>query len=149
MASGSCSASKNIPCDTQTSTEIETDSLLKRKSDDIGWNYGVLADPHNKDSVKFLLCEKVMSGGIRRLKEHIGQISGNVTSCKKATKEDQAKCRNAINESKAKKVKTKEFQEELLSSVNIKGSNSSQQCQEAHSLGPMDRLLQLLTRKHH
>ncbi|CAA0833515.1 hAT transposon superfamily protein [Striga hermonthica] len=80
MASGSSSASKRIPCDTRTSNEIETDSLLKRKSDDIGWNYGVLADPHNKDRVKCLLCEKVMSGGIRRLKEHIGQISGNVVS---------------------------------------------------------------------
>ncbi|CAA0817048.1 hAT transposon superfamily protein, partial [Striga hermonthica] len=41
-------------------------------------------------------------------------------------------------------MKTKEVQEELLSSVNIKGLNveSSQQCEkakESHSLGPMDR----------
>ncbi|CAA0816157.1 hAT transposon superfamily protein [Striga hermonthica] len=141
----SSSASKSTPCDSRTSTEAENDSqVFKRKSDDIGWNYGVLADPYNKDRVKCVLCSKVMSGGIRRLKEHIGQISGNVVSCKKATKEDQAKCRNAINESKAKKMKTKEVQEELLSSVNIKGLNveSSQQCEkakESHSLGPMDR----------
>ncbi|CAA0812145.1 hAT transposon superfamily protein [Striga hermonthica] len=141
----SSSASKSIPCDSRTSIEAENDSqVFKRKSDDIGWNYGVLADPYNKDRVKCVLCSKVMSGGIRRLKEHIGQISGNVVSCKKATKEDQAKCRNAINESKAKKMKTKEVQEELLSSVNIKGLNveSSQQCEKAkefHSLGPMDR----------
>ncbi|CAA0833675.1 hAT transposon superfamily protein [Striga hermonthica] len=141
----SSSASKSTPCDSQTSIEAENDSqVFKRKSDDIGWNYGVLADPYNRDRVKCVLCSKFMSGGIHRLKEHIGQISGNVVSCKKATKEDQAKCRNAINESKAKKMKTKEVQEELLSSVNIKGLNvgSSQQrekAKESHSPGPMDR----------
>jgi hypothetical protein len=95
---------------------------LKRKSTDIGWEYGVLADPNKLDSIKCLLCEKVMSGGVHRLKHHIAQITGNVALCPKATKDDQIKCRNAINEVKGKKKGKQEDDDALRADVNI-GSN--------------------------
>jgi len=39
-------------------------NLLRRNSDDVGWEYGVLVDANNKDKVKCKLCDKMMQGGI-------------------------------------------------------------------------------------
>ncbi|KAF3586047.1 hypothetical protein F2Q69_00028417 [Brassica cretica] len=36
---------------------------LKRNSNDIGWEYGILCDAKNPDRVKCKLCSKEMSGG--------------------------------------------------------------------------------------
>lgn len=44
-----------------------------------------------------------MCGGINRLKQHIAQIKGNVSSCPKATKNDQIKCRDALLDNQNKK----------------------------------------------
>nr|VDD20646.1 unnamed protein product [Brassica oleracea] len=45
---------------------------LKRNSNDVGWDYGVLCDARFPDKVKCILCGKEFSGGIYRMKEHIG-----------------------------------------------------------------------------
>ena len=37
----------------------ESANLLKRNSDDVGWEYGVLVDPNNKDKVKCKLCKEM------------------------------------------------------------------------------------------
>ena len=95
---------------------------LKRKSTDIGWEYGVLADPIKVDRLKCILCDKVMSGGVNRLKHHIAHITGNVAPCPKATKVDQIKCRNAINEVKCKKKGKQDDDDALREDVDI-GSN--------------------------
>jgi len=54
---------------TETDTAVATPApenegvnLLKRNSDDMGWKYGVLVDPKNKDKVKCKFCNKVMQG---------------------------------------------------------------------------------------
>ena len=81
----------------------ECSSVLKRNSNDVGWEYGALVDPNNLDKVKCKLCSKKFSGGVYRMKEHIGHISGNVAKCPKSSKEDQEKCRQAILEARNKK----------------------------------------------
>lgn len=79
--------------------------VLKRKSNDVGWEYGILADVKNQNKVQCIKCGKTMRGGIHRIKQHIAQMTGNVVACTKASKEDQAICRNAITEAKLKKEK--------------------------------------------
>ncbi|CAD6248387.1 unnamed protein product [Miscanthus lutarioriparius] len=59
------------------STGTEATNLLKRNSDDVGWEYGVLVDASNKDKVKCKLCDKEMRGGIHRLKEHLAHEGKN------------------------------------------------------------------------
>ena len=49
-------------------TKTEGANLLRRNSNDVGWEYGVLVDANNKDKVKYKLCDKVMQGGIYRWK---------------------------------------------------------------------------------
>ena len=82
--------------------------VLRWKSNDVGWEYRVLVDPNNLDKVKCKLCSKTFSGGVYRMKEHIGHISGNVAKCPKSSKEDQEKCRQAILEARIKKRKKRE-----------------------------------------
>ncbi|XP_042465666.1 uncharacterized protein LOC122048129 [Zingiber officinale] len=120
--------------------------VLKRKSNDVGWVYGMLIDAKNLDKVKCILCGKVMSGGVYRIKEHVAHIMGNVSACPKSSKDDQAKCRNAINEGKMKKRNKKIEEESLRSDVNIRKDIDVDEFQESfgtmkpsRTLGPMDK----------
>ncbi|GKC53422.1 hypothetical protein Tco_1076167 [Tanacetum coccineum] len=90
-------------------------------------------------------CVKNWSVGVTRLKQHIAQITGQTTSCPKATKEDQLKCRNAINEGKLKKQGKRQHDEAIRSEVRL-DSNESLEDDEVHDdsmkepnvFGPMD-----------
>ncbi|XP_077232698.1 uncharacterized protein LOC143870117 [Tasmannia lanceolata] len=53
---------------------------------DPGWEHGVAQDERKK-RVKCNYCEKVVSGGINRFKQHLARIPGEVASCKKAPEE--------------------------------------------------------------
>nr|GEZ17048.1 tRNA dimethylallyltransferase 2 isoform X1 [Tanacetum cinerariifolium] len=87
----------------------------KRKSKDIGWE----------------------------LKQHIAQITGQTTSCSEATKEDQLKCRNAINEGKMKKQAKRQHDEAIRSEVRLDSSIEDDEVhdhsmKEPNVFGPMD-----------
>jgi long-subunit fatty acid transport protein len=56
-------------------------NVLRRNSDDVGWEFGFLVNPNNKDQVKCILCDKVMFGGVYRLKQHIAQEGKNEKKC--------------------------------------------------------------------
>ncbi|KAK2646222.1 hypothetical protein Ddye_021417 [Dipteronia dyeriana] len=75
---------------------------MKRKSDDIGWEYANLIDPSNFDEVKCNLCSKEFSGGVYRLKQHIARITGNVFKCPKSMREDQV--RSALTDRKRRSI---------------------------------------------
>ncbi|KAH6772888.1 hypothetical protein C2S51_011292 [Perilla frutescens var. frutescens] len=129
----------------------ESETTLKRNSNDVGWNYAILVDPKNMDKLQCIKCRKKVSGGIYRIKAHIAQIKGNVASCPKASKEDQEICFNAINEAKLKKKRKKDEGEELRSHVNINNDpreedidvdqlkETSGSVKSPRSLGSMDK----------
>ncbi|KAH6793799.1 hypothetical protein C2S52_004276 [Perilla frutescens var. hirtella] len=129
----------------------ESETTLKRNSNDVGWNYAILVDPKNMDKLQCIKCGKKVSGGIYRIKAHIAQIKGNVASCPKASKEDQEICFNAINEAKLKKKRKKDEGEELRSHVNINNDpreedidvdqlkETSGSVKSPRSLGSMDK----------
>ena len=50
------------------------ENLLKRNSDDVGWEYGVLVDAQNKDNVKCKFCGHQSTGGVYRLKQHVANV---------------------------------------------------------------------------
>jgi hypothetical protein len=85
---------------------------LKRNSDDIGWEYGILVNPADLNVIKCNLCSMVVKAGIYRLKLHIAGIKGQVRACPNATPEDREKCKKAIEDSrKAKMARLSEKQE--------------------------------------
>ncbi|XP_076910441.1 uncharacterized protein LOC143568088 [Bidens hawaiensis] len=102
-----------------TTPSTATQNDLKRKSNDPGWDYGILTDPNNKDKVKCTLCNKPMSRGINRLKQHIAQIKGNVAPCSEATKEDQIRCRDSLNDNRLKRKGKARDDQSLRAGVNI------------------------------
>ncbi|CAN1806245.1 hypothetical protein LINPERHAP1_LOCUS24614 [Linum perenne] len=53
---------------------------------DPGWEHGVAQDDRKK-KVKCNYCDKVVSGGINRFKQHLAKIPGEVASCKNAPEE--------------------------------------------------------------
>lgn len=53
---------------------------------DPGWEHGVPQDDRKK-KVKCNYCEKIVSGGINRFKQHLARIPGEVASCKSAPEE--------------------------------------------------------------
>ncbi|CAN1782775.1 hypothetical protein LINPERHAP1_LOCUS16018 [Linum perenne] len=69
---------------TEAATNNETVNALKRKSGDIEWGNGTLADPINKDKVRCNFCDKVSNGGVYRLKQHIFGYGNAVKTCDKA-----------------------------------------------------------------
>ncbi|KAK2655648.1 hypothetical protein Ddye_008700 [Dipteronia dyeriana] len=121
------------------------DSVLKCKSDDIGWEYGKLIDPSNFDKVKCNLCSKEFSGGLFRLKQHIAQIAGNVSKCPKSTSEDQVRCKQALDDARTKKKIKNQVDHEIRTEVDLVGIEEEEVeglglRKRPHFLGPMDRI---------
>lgn len=53
---------------------------------DPGWEHGIALD-EKKKKVKCNYCEKIVSGGINRFKQHLARIPGEVAYCKMAPEE--------------------------------------------------------------
>lgn len=53
---------------------------------DPGWEHCIAQD-EKKKRVKCIYCERVITGGINRFKQHLARIPGEVASCKKAPEE--------------------------------------------------------------
>ncbi|XP_066345436.1 uncharacterized protein [Miscanthus floridulus] len=141
-----------------TETEGQPDSgsataggnVLRRNSDDVGWVFGVLVNPNNKDQVKCILCDKVMFGGVYRLKQHIAQEGKNAKKCqgtktsKEKLKEAQEKCKKALDEAKRKREEKTVRETELREEVHVSRVGTSEEVtcvgsSEPHKLGPMDK----------
>ena len=91
---------------------------LKRNSDDIGWEYGVLINPDDLNVIKCKLCPMVVKAGIYRLKLHIAGKKGQVRSCPNAKPEDREKCMKAIDDSRKVKKARQEEKKEVRDAVN-------------------------------
>ncbi|KAF7143424.1 hypothetical protein RHSIM_Rhsim05G0095800 [Rhododendron simsii] len=127
-----------------SNTAFDNSTALKRASNDMGWEYGILMDPTNLDKIQCKLCGKIMSSG--RQKKRIAQIKGSVSSCPNASKEDIAKCKAAVEEgSKKKKDKlqaAKEIREEVTIMEEEDGDEEVEivgKRKRPHTLGPMDK----------
>uniref|UniRef100_A0A0D3B9M5 DUF659 domain-containing protein n=1 Tax=Brassica oleracea var. oleracea TaxID=109376 RepID=A0A0D3B9M5_BRAOL len=110
----------------------DTPPLLKRNSNDVGWEYGLLCDPQVPDKVRCRLCGKEFSGGVYIMKEHIGHLKGNVSACPRSSKE--------IKRSKRK------HEEAIRGEVNIKKNSNVEELEKKlgtlkapHFQGPLDQ----------
>jgi hypothetical protein len=122
--------------------------VLKRNSDDVGWEYGVLVDPLNKEKVQCLLCGHCSSGGIYCLKQHVGHVGSVVAKCKKTTLEGKDKCKKSLEEATRKRKEKTARDLNLREEVNVSkvGDEDDVTCVESrvessepHKLGPIDK----------
>jgi len=124
----------------------EVANHLKRKSSDIGWEWGRLCDPNDKNKVKCLLCGHE-SAGINRLKQHLAHRGTSIAKCQKVPDDVKQKCIQNLDEIANKKKGKQQHDKELRENVqlatgeeevteveSLAGSSST-----PHKLGPMDR----------
>ena len=122
----------------------EIQRSLRRNSDDVGWEFGILVDPSNVDKVKCKLCGKIVSGGIYRIKQHVGHVKGNAAFCRMSSDEDKKKCQKAIEDAQSKKRKKYAHEEEVRNEVILEEVEEGEgilggQARPPRSLGPMDK----------
>jgi hypothetical protein len=123
----------------------EDGNVLKRNSDDVGWEYGFLVDANNKDKVECKFCGHRSQGGIHRLKEHVAGVGKNAKKCRKSTDEAKKKCQKSLDESKRKRKEQVVREIELREEVNISRVGEEDDevtcigSSEPHKLGPMDK----------
>ncbi|KAF7129648.1 hypothetical protein RHSIM_Rhsim10G0121900 [Rhododendron simsii] len=136
--------SRNTSSASAASTAANCDALMKKKSNDVAWDYAVIVDASNKERLRCILCGNVYNGGINRMKKHITQIKGEVASCTKASKEDQLKCKKALDDIAAKKLEKKKEVMNLREEVNVIHESEDNEIgnvgskKRPYDLGPMD-----------
>ncbi|CAN6704662.1 unnamed protein product [Malus baccata var. baccata] len=141
-----CEFDHHFEASNAMSSSSQTKNVLKHSSEDVGWEYGILANPTNLDKVKCKLCNKIISGGVHRLK-HVANIRGNVMACTKSSDEDKAKCRAAIEEAKNKKKQSDKHIVEVREEVQLQKNQEEEEedievvrsRKRSCTLEPMDR----------
>ncbi|CAO2822525.1 unnamed protein product [Amaranthus hypochondriacus] len=93
----------------------------KAKDRDIGWSFCTkVTDDGNVLKCNF--CDKVIRGGITRLKEHLAHKRGNVAHCTNVSAPVQRDMASVLKEYKDKKVdkviRTSELENELIRANN-------------------------------
>ncbi|XP_058183421.1 uncharacterized protein LOC131301254 [Rhododendron vialii] len=141
------------PTHIPSSEASNSEPILKRNSDDVGWEYGVIVDVKNKDRLRCILCGNQYTGGVSRMKKHIAQVKGDVAACTKASKEDILKCKKALDETAAKKKEKKQGGINLRGEVNIVHEEGDEfeddevehvgSRKRPHVLGPLDRYTEI------
>ncbi|CAN1313722.1 hypothetical protein LINPERPRIM_LOCUS29052 [Linum perenne] len=128
------------------STNNYTVNALKRKSGDIGWQYGTLVDPINKDKVRCNFCGKVSNGGVYRLKQHISGYGNAVKTCVKDPPEAVQACLRTFEETAKKKKEKLAHDQGLRDDVHITSGQREPEeditcagSSTPHKLGPMDK----------
>lgn len=124
---------------------VQKENVLKRKSDDVGWEYGFLCDPTNINKVKCKLCGHESSGGIYRLKQHIAHVGTFVVNCPKSTEEAKEKCKKSLDGAARKKREKTARELNLREDVKVsqvEGEEEEAIClgrSDPHKLGPIDK----------
>lgn len=136
---------------TTAATESKRPIALKRKSNDVGWNYGKLCDVTNKERVKCDFCGHISTGGINRFKLHITGTTSSVLSCLRSSPEAKAICQRALDAYEAKKVAKKKHKAEVRADVHVTALNEAREARESvcvgstssepNKLGPMDKFV--------
>jgi hypothetical protein len=132
-----------------TLTAAATDPVvLKRNSDDVGWEYGVLVNPVNKEKVRCLLCGHCSSLVIYRLKQHVGHVGSDVAKCSKTTPEVKDKCKKSLEDATRKRKEKTARDLNLREEVNVSRVGEEDEVtylgsgvgsSEPHKLGPIDK----------
>ncbi|XP_066310839.1 uncharacterized protein [Miscanthus floridulus] len=126
-------------------TSREEVNVLKRNSDDVGWEYGFLVDANNKDKVECKFCGHRSQGGVHRLKEHVANVGTNAKKCRKSTQEAKDKCKKSLEDSKRKRKEQAVRELELREDMNVSRVGTEDDevtcvgSSEPHKLGPIDK----------
>ena len=109
---------------TEVPAVTEDENNLKRKSSDIGWEWGRLCDPNDKNRVKCLLCGHESTAGINRFKQHLAWVGTSVAKCSKVTEEIKLKCNKDLEETARKKKEKQQHDKDVRDNVHISAASA-------------------------
>jgi hypothetical protein len=81
----------------------KTDKARRDNSNDAGWKYGYWTNIGNRDHVTCTLCDTVVCGGIKRLKQHLAGVYADTKMCLKTTTEIRKKMKDYMQKNKRKR----------------------------------------------
>ncbi|MFQ6630908.1 hypothetical protein Gotur_009733, partial [Gossypium turneri] len=87
-------------------------------SDDYGWRWGEPVEG-GRNNVKCKFCERVIKGGITRLKDHLAIKKGNVAPCPSASTEVRKNIAQQLNEYHNEKIVKQRRKEELEGRIRL------------------------------
>lgn len=127
-------------------------------SGDLAWKHCIVPDPSNKHSLKCNYCGKLYSGGITRIKLHLGKVSkSNVVKCDSVpsnVKEEMLKLLTKKIDAKQKKSKEMGGNRVVVDLSHSEGEEASDDGGNAvvvlksvrsSSSGPIDKFCKLTT----
>ncbi|KAK9003425.1 hypothetical protein V6N11_060989 [Hibiscus sabdariffa] len=87
-------------------------------SDDYGWRWGEAVEG-SRNNVKCKFCERIITGGITRLKEHLAGKTGNVKACESVSAEVRKNIAEQLKEFQKEKAVRQRRKEELEERIRI------------------------------
>ena len=81
----------------------KVDKARKASSNDPGWKYGYWADLQKRDQVTCTLCDTMVCGGIKRLKQHLAGGYGDEKMCPKTTTAIRKEMRDYLESNKRRR----------------------------------------------
>lgn len=92
---------------TPTSSQASINSTAPARSYDPAWRHGTI-DPTNKNYIRCLHCDKLIKGGgVTRLKEHLGGVTGAVAPCKEVSPDVKWQMERLVKDSRRNRDKKK------------------------------------------
>ncbi|XP_074306703.1 uncharacterized protein LOC141641964 [Silene latifolia] len=95
--------------------------------EDVAWRFATKLDKGDR-RVQCLFCNKKMSGGITRLKEHLANKAGNVSGCPKVSPDVRREMWDLLVNFKAIKKdeekRVREFEEDIVGSYRASGNEN-------------------------
>ncbi|KAK8553975.1 hypothetical protein V6N12_030954 [Hibiscus sabdariffa] len=87
-------------------------------SDDYGWRWGEAVEG-SRNNVKCKFCERIITGGITRLKEHLAGKTGNVKACECVSSEVRKNIAEQLKEYQKEKSVRQRRKEELEERIKL------------------------------
>ncbi|KAK9008369.1 hypothetical protein V6N11_075267 [Hibiscus sabdariffa] len=87
-------------------------------SDDYGWRWGEAVEG-SRNNVKCIFCERIITGGITRLKEHLAGKTGNVKACECVSAEVRKNIAEQLKEYQKEKAVKQRKKEELEERIKL------------------------------
>ena len=96
-------ASISPPSVNNENYDPKVDKARKANSNDPGWKYGYWANLQKPDKVTCTLCDTEVSGGIKRLKQHLAGGYGDTKMCPKTTTAIRKEMRDYLESNKRRR----------------------------------------------
>ncbi|KAL4180124.1 hypothetical protein AMTRI_Chr13g90570 [Amborella trichopoda] len=100
---------------------------MSRSIEDPAWQHGVRLDLNKKDKIICNYCQRVISSGVHRFKQHLAGVKGEVSACTSVPSNVKKQMVAILNASKGKKIAKHRMNEEIASLYTPSSRNDTEE----------------------